>query len=145
MDAAIDMATVSTKSTASTTLAKVASFWQLGDAFPIDMGVDLNDSALRQLLSGGGGPLFDLPFAGEVCGLSLPTGNWSSSPSAGDVDNLYARLRFVLDVHVVIVLCLIGFVGNALAIAVLRRDQVISPQESRNELGDNIFLFSKKF
>jgi len=34
----------------------------------------------------------------------------------------YAWQRIVLDIHVVGLLCLVGFVGNALTIAVLRRD-----------------------
>lgn len=34
----------------------------------------------------------------------------------------YARQRVFLDVHVVGLLCLVGFIGNALTIAVLRRD-----------------------
>ena len=34
----------------------------------------------------------------------------------------YARQRVILDIHVVGLLCLVGFVGNALTIAVLRRD-----------------------
>lgn len=34
----------------------------------------------------------------------------------------YARQRILLDVHVVGLLCLVGFLGNAVTIAVLRRD-----------------------
>jgi hypothetical protein len=56
-----------------------------------------------------------------------PSTNWSAMSDRADVDNFYTRLRVILDVYVVIALCLIGFVGNALAIAVLRRDQVINP------------------
>jgi len=51
----------------------------------------------------------------------------SSSLLFVDVDgrrrtSSYARQRVLLDVHVVGLLCLVGFVGNALTIAVLRRD-----------------------
>ena len=94
------------------------------------MSVDFNlSSSINQLLTDKNGArfqdvLFDLPFGGEVC--ATPSANWSAS--VGDViqaRNVYTELRIVLDVYVVIALCLIGFVGNALAIAVLRRDQVL--------------------
>lgn len=37
-------------------------------------------------------------------------------------ESRYAWQRILLDIHVVGLLCLVGFVGNALTIAVLRRD-----------------------
>ena len=39
-------------------------------------------------------------------------------------DSVYVRRRVVINVYVVVALCAFGFVGNALTVAVLRRDKV---------------------
>ena len=58
--------------------------------------------------------------------LNLPKPNesceqWSTS-NQFDWNNLYDSLTFAIDVYIVGGLCLFGFVGNGLSIAVLRRD-----------------------
>lgn len=94
------------------------------------MSVDFNlSSSFNKILTDKNGARFqdvlhDLPFGGEVC--ATPSANWSAS--VGDMTqtrNVYTEWRIILDVYVVVALCLIGFIGNALAIAVLRRDQVL--------------------
>jgi hypothetical protein len=45
-------------------------------------------------------------------------------PSYDRQVSFYVRQRIILDVYVVSALCLIGFIGNALTIAVLRRDRL---------------------
>lgn len=100
----------------------------------IDSSVAFNWSTISEMRaaaaaagSRGVPPFAQVPFVQDVCGGGLPSGNWSmTSTDVVEEHTLYVRLRFVLDVYVVLVLCLIGFVGNALAIAVLRRDQVKS-------------------
>jgi len=94
-----------------------------------DMAVDFNRSLLSQFMAGNSGntgnngfPYDDFPFAREVCMTS--SANWSALSDGVQVNNIYTELRIILDVYVVIALCIIGFVGNALTIAVLRRDQV---------------------
>lgn len=44
----------------------------------------------------------------------------------------YDRLRFIVDVYVVGMLCIFGFVGNTLSIAVLRRDRLMGGRDAQN-------------
>lgn len=128
--------------TTTTSLTGSSRFLSL---FPFDMSVDFNRSAIDRTFNGGETlGRFDLPFFSDVCGGGgggqlHGSGNRSSSSSlhlspfnvfddlstvADDDTIIYTKLRFVLDVYVVVALCVVGFVGNALAFAVLRRDQV---------------------
>lgn len=59
----------------------------------------------------------------------LCSGNTSDSSSAAaghavTSNNVYVRQRILVNVFIVVGLCAFGFVGNALTIAVLRRDKV---------------------
>jgi len=72
---------------------------------------------------------FDPPGAANLTDLQqalleVLCSNASSSLSAGGQrrQSRYAWQRILLDIHVVGLLCLVGFVGNALTISVLRRD-----------------------
>lgn len=47
-----------------------------------------------------------------------------TSRSATRSSSFYVQQRIVIDIYVVSILCLIGFVGNGLTIAVLRRDRL---------------------
>jgi len=68
-----------------------------------------------------GGWLVDA--GGQLC-----AGNASDTAAAtvghASSDNIYARRRIFINVYVVVGLCAFGFVGNALTVAVLRRDKV---------------------
>jgi len=68
----------------------------------------------------------EFPFAANLTYLTdlqtLLCSNASSSSSMLFHKSSYASQRILLDVHVVGLLCVFGFVGNALTIAVLRRD-----------------------
>jgi len=58
----------------------------------------------------------------EICSNSSSSSTLFSDGGGRRRVSSYAWQRILLDVHVVGLLCLVGFVGNALTIAVLRRD-----------------------
>jgi len=68
----------------------------------------------------GGGWLLDA--GGQPC----PGNGSEASTTLGQAmsTNVYARRRVFINVYVVVGLCAFGFVGNALTVAVLRRDKV---------------------
>jgi len=72
---------------------------------------------------------------GELC-----VGNASTEAAAGvahATPNVYVRRRVFINVYLVVGLCAFGFVGNALTVAVLRRDKV-------NMIGLSIYYLSLK-
>jgi len=57
-------------------------------------------------------------------GSQLCAGNETDTVGRATLSNVYARRRVFINVYLVIGLCAFGFVGNALTVAVLRRDKV---------------------
>lgn len=106
---------------------------------------ELFESAIRRLVGGGTGTgngssptlpsTSSLTAAGSLGGvytldpsvlLEACSGNGSVgtglAPNAAS-SSVYVRRRIFLDVYAVVVICAVGFVGNALTFAVLRRDR----------------------